>query len=124
MNKNKTIGCGRRSYVGDYSTWQAADKFSITIGKHCKISHNVRAYTETSVADTDFSNPQIPVKRGNIIIEDYVWIGANVFITPGVTIGSNSIVGANSGVVKDTPPFSIYGGVPAKLIRYKNISKQ
>ena len=59
-------------------------------------------------------------KKGNVIIEDFVWIGANVFINPGVTIGKNSIVGANSVVVRDLPPNGIYGGVPAKLIKLKS----
>jgi len=51
------------------------------------------------------------------IIEDDVWIGRNVVIMPGVTIGTGSIVGANAVVTKDVAPFSIVGGVPAKLIR-------
>ena len=64
----------------------------------------------------------IPQKKGNITIEDFAWIGANVLINPGITIGANSIIGANSVVTKDVLPFSIVGGVPAKLIRMKNIS--
>ena len=53
-----------------------------------------------------------------------MWIGANVFITPGVTVDDNSIIGANSVVTKDVEPFSIVGGAPAKLIRIKNISNE
>ena len=48
-----------------------------------------------------------------------VLIGANVFINPGTTVGENSVVGSNSVVTKNIPPFTIYGGVPAKLIRKK-----
>ena len=51
-----------------------------------------------------------------IIIKDDVWIGANCTITSGVTIGTGSIVAANSVVNKDVPSMSIVGGVPAKLI--------
>ena len=55
-----------------------------------------------------------------MIIEDYAWIGANVFINPGVVIGKNSIVGANSVITKNVPMNAIFGGVPAKLIRMKS----
>jgi maltose O-acetyltransferase len=56
-----------------------------------------------------------------VIFYDYCWVGANVFISPGVNIGSNAIVGANSVVTKDIPSFEIWGGVPAKFIRRKKI---
>ena len=112
---------GENSYIGSYSTWQSIKGCKIKIGNKCKISHNVRAYTQSAIADSDFSKDEIPQKKGNIIIENYVWIGANVFINPGITIGENAIIGANSVVTKDVEPFSIVGGVPAKLIRFKQI---
>jgi len=77
-------------------------------------------YSSSAVADQDFSKNSIEIKYGNVIISDYVWIGANVFISPGVKIGNNSVIGANSVVTKDVEKFSIMGGVPAKLIRFKN----
>lgn len=52
-----------------------------------------------------------------IIIEDNVWIGANCTITKGVRIGTGSIVAANSVVTKNILPYSIVGGVPAKVIK-------
>lgn len=54
-----------------------------------------------------------------IVIEDDVWIGANVIVLGGVTIGRGSVIGAGAVVTKDVEPFSIVGGVPAKLIRYR-----
>ena len=77
-------------------------------------------WDQVTVADQDFSNNSIEIKYGNVLIGDYVWIGANVFIGPGVKIGNNSVIGANSVVTKDVEAFSIVGGVPAKLIRYKS----
>ena len=56
------IIAGENSYVGEYSTWQAAKGFKIEIGDGCQISHNVRCYTQTNFADADFSQKPIPVK--------------------------------------------------------------
>jgi len=93
----------------------------VSIGDKCKISHNVRIYTQSAIADYDFSLDDIPTKKGDVIIGSFVWIGANVLIEPGLTIGENSVIGANSVVTKDVKPFSIVGGVPAKLIRMKRL---
>ena len=111
---------GENSYIGDYSTIQSSPACEVKVGKKCSLSHNVRIYTESIASDQDFSEQNLVSKKGNVIIEDFVWIGANVFINPGVTIGKNSIVGANSVVVRDLPPNGIYGGVPAKLIKLKS----
>jgi maltose O-acetyltransferase len=115
------INCGADSYIGSYSTIQAYQNCKVVIGKGCSISHNVRIYTQTNIADQDFSATPLIEKTGDVVIEDYAWIGANVFINPGVKIGSNSIVGANAVVTKNVEPYSIVGGVPAVLIRYKKI---
>ena len=115
------IICGKNSYIGSYSTVFAYNNAKIVIGEGCSISHNVRMYTHTNVADQDFSNSNLKNKVGDIIIGNNVWIGANVFISPGVYIFDNSIIGANSVVNRNVEAFSIVGGVPAKLIRKKNI---
>ncbi len=68
-----------------------------------------------------FSLEEMPIKQGDVIIKDFVWIGANVVINPGVTIGQNAVIGANSVITRDVDPSSIVGGVPAKLIRMKKL---
>lgn len=59
-------------------------------------------------------------KGGHVIIEDNCWIGEGCAILPNVTIGTGSIIGANSVVTHDVPPYSIVGGNPAKLIKKYN----
>ena len=54
-----------------------------------------------------------------MVIEEDVWCGANVVILKGVTIGRGSIVAAGSVVTKSCPPYSVIGGVPAKVIKRK-----
>lgn len=116
------IMCNKNSYIGEYSTLQSVAGCKIIIGEGCMISHNVRMYTSSAIADQDFSFLPLKEKKGNIIIGNNVWIGANVFINPGIIIGDNSVIGANSVVTKDIPNNSIFGGVPAKLIRFKKSS--
>jgi maltose O-acetyltransferase len=113
------IKLGADSYIGDYSTIQAAVGHGVSIGRGCMISHNVRIYTTTSVADADFSAPPVPQKHGDVRIGDYCWIGANVFIGPGVSIGVNSVIGANAVVTHDVGDNEIWAGVPARLLRKK-----
>jgi maltose O-acetyltransferase len=118
---NGKISCGSNSYIGNYSTILAYDNCLVEIGNNCSISHNVRIYTSSKTSDQDLNHTGSKTKKtGNVIIKDGSWIGANVFINPGITIGENSIVGSNSVVTKNVEPNAIYGGIPAKLIRYKS----
>lgn len=64
------------------------------------------------------SRTEIPMLEDNIIIEDHVQIGMRSVIMPGITIGKGAVVGANSVVTKDVPPYTIVAGQPAKIIKY------
>ena len=90
----------------------------IVIGDNCAIAPNcvLRA------SNHNFSNPNIPFREqghtyGEIVLEDDVWVSSNCVITANTKIGKSSIIGAGSVVTKDVEPYSIMGGVPAKLIR-------
>lgn len=116
------IDIGENSYIGRFSRIQVSKGTHVKIGKECKIGPNFQIWTETSDVDCDFSHySTIRVKIGNVEIGDATWIGTGVIISPGVTIGNNCIIGANSVVTKDVSDFAVVGGVPAKLIRYKKI---
>ncbi len=76
-------------------------------------------------------HPLDPVDRASgdefakaITIGHDVWLGANVTVCPGVTIGNNVVVGAGSVVVKDLPANSVCVGSPAKVIRFIDIKEQ
>ena len=58
----------------------------------------------------------LPLK-GDTVVGSDVWIGQNVTVMPGVHIGDGAIIGANSVVTKDVPPYSVIGGNPARLIK-------
>lgn len=57
--------------------------------------------------------------KGNIIVDDDVWIGQNAIILSGVHIGQGAVIAAGAVVTKDVPPYAIVGGVPAKIIKYR-----
>ena len=94
-----------------------ADKTSITIGEHCLIGPNL------FITDSDFHGVEIKDRsNGNyqclpVSIENHVFIGENVRILKGVTIGEGSVIGNSSVVTKSVPPYSIYAGNPAKLLK-------
>ncbi|WP_416740243.1 acyltransferase [Pseudomonas sp. NFX71] len=113
------ISLGDNSYIGDNSTVHAAQGRSVRVGTGCHVSSNVRIFTESAIPDSDFRIKPVPSKLGDVAIGDACWVGANVLINPGVSIGQNSVVGANSVVTRDIPSGEIWGGVPAKLIRKK-----
>ena len=57
--------------------------------------------------------------KGDTVVGNDVWIGQNVTVLPGVHIGDGAIIGANSVVSKDVPPYCVVGGNPIKIIRYR-----
>ena len=74
-------------------------------------------------ADHRFSNKTVPVSdqgmssKGSTVIEDNVWLGANVVVTSGVRVGRRSVIGANSVVTRDIPAFSVAAGIPPRSYR-------
>ena len=84
----------------------------ITIGNHVRVGANVTIMD----GDAHQNDPRAGV-NSPIVIEDNVWIGANVMILKGVHIGRNSLVGAGSVVTKDIPANVVAAGNPCKVIR-------
>lgn len=64
-------------------------------------------------------NEKLPQNDAPVVIEDDVWCGANVTILKGVTIGRGTVIAAGAVVTKSCPPYSIVGGVPAKILKYR-----
>jgi acetyltransferase-like isoleucine patch superfamily enzyme len=90
----------------------------VIIGNNVIIGPGVSVFSENH----NFENPDLPVSvqgetRKGVVINDGVWIGTRAVILDGVTVGMNSIIAAGSIVNRDVPPYSIVGGVPAKVIK-------
>lgn len=114
--KGSTIYCtnapctiGKKVVFGPKPTIITGDHRIDVIGKHL-----IDVTDEEKLPDNDMP----------VVIEDGVWIGANVTILKGVTIGRGSIVAAGAVVTKSCEPYSIIGGVPAKLIKMRFTEEQ
>lgn len=117
------ITIGKNCDFGDYLHLTGIN--SITIGNNVltgrwvTISDNSHGYTDK---DTLLQKPKTRqlASKGPILIGNNVWIGDKATILAGVTIGDGVVVGANSVVTKDVPPFCVIGGNPAKNIKTYN----
>ncbi len=119
---------GTYSYIGDYSI-----VINSNIGKFCSISwgvtigpeeHDYSRITSHSFLYSLKSFRLTPYKHYNPFekeckIGNDVWIGCNSTVLRGVTIGNGAVIGANSLVNKDVPPYAIVVGSPAKVIKYR-----
>lgn len=144
INSGSKVGdakIGRNTYIGNNS-----DLINCCIGRFCSISSNVCVVAPThpssvfvSTCPSFFStlkqNGQtfvnenkydeiLKIKGYNAIIGNDVWIGSNVTIKGGIVIGDGAIVAMGAVVTKDVPPYSIVGGIPAKVIKYRFSEKQ
>ncbi len=86
---------------------------AVIIGKHCAIGHNLRIRTRnhsTAYASVQDKFQQahgfvdLSVYKGDVVVGNAVWLGDNVIILPGVTIGDGAVIGAGAVVTKDVPP--------------------
>ncbi len=113
------ISIGAGSAIGAYA-WIGASGF-VSIGAAVLLGPRVVIIPENHVFD-DVKTPikDQGVERDGVVIEDDCWIGANVTILAGVTIGRGSIVAAGAVVNRDVAPASIVGGVPARVLRERH----
>lgn len=137
--KNPNIIVGDFTYISDSDFEKHVTHFydfngdRLIIGKFCQIAsgvefvmnganHQMNAittfpfYTLEGWNMTSPSAKDLPLK-GDTVIGNDVWIGQNSVILPGVKIGDGAIVGLNSVVGSDIPPYSIFAGNPARLVR-------
>lgn len=116
---------GDRQSIGDRTSLQDACRIygDVRIGRGCIFAPNVFL---SSYAHVFGAKPHLPILDQErlepatskpIRIFDDCWLGINVFVSPGTTIGRGCVIGANAVVTRDLPPYSIAGGVPARVIR-------
>ena len=94
---------------------------ALLVGSHVHMGRSVRVITSNHNFERPTALPYDDVRVAkSVCIEECVWIGDDVLIVPGVTIGEGAIVGAGSVVTRDVPALTIVGGAPAKAIRRRD----
>ena len=104
------LSIGRSSVIGDHAILDA--RAGLTIGENVNLSTNVAIWT----GQHDYQAPDFGFKSGPVHIEDYAWLSFRSTILPGVTVGEGAVVAAGAVVTKNVAPYTVVGGVPAKMI--------
>ena len=108
------VRIGDDAQIEGYFSVSAAD--SVTIGTGVLIGSNVAIRDHDHGIAPDTHRARQPLVASPVVIEDFVWLGQNVVVLKGVTIGKNAVVGANAVVTKPVAEGAIVGGVPARQI--------
>ncbi len=114
------IWIGDNVHIGPHAMLDGVG--GVTIGNGVIIAPKVTIYSRShnfnySLAALLYDNIMI---CGEVKIGDYVWIGANTIILPGVSIGCGAVIGAGAVVSKDIPDYAVAVGNPAKVIKFRN----
>ncbi|MDN3136010.1 DapH/DapD/GlmU-related protein [Enterococcus faecalis] len=108
----KNITLGKNVFINSGTHFQ--DKGGFVIGDGVFIGHNVVLAT---INHDLFPKNKRKNHYAPIVLKNNVWIGSNATITSGVTIGEWSVVAAGAVVTKDVPPYTVVGGVPARVLK-------
>lgn len=123
------VSVGRGTY-GPINVEMSRKDYRLRIGNYCSIANGVTFVLSSEHPTNHIStypfkvkviqdeNPEA-VSKGDIIVEDDVWIGFGATVLSSVRIGQGAVVAAGAVVTKDVPPYAIVGGVPAKVIKYR-----
>jgi maltose O-acetyltransferase len=117
--RGRNISIGNNTIINGDCLLDGRGQSHLEIGDNVDIAPYVKIWT----VDHDPNSSNHAARAKNVVIEDHVWIASSVTILPGVTLGEGCVVAAGSVVTKDTEPYAIVAGVPAKKIgdREKNI---
>ena len=106
----RKLTIGDRTIIGNDAVLDA--RGGLTIGSNVNFSTGVQIWT----AQHSWDDPNFTLERNPTTIGDRVWLGPRTTVLPGVTVGEGAVVAAGAVVSRDVPPFSLVGGVPAKVL--------
>lgn len=107
------VNIGNNNFIS--SRFWSSEGYLISIGNNCQITAGVKFFTHGGGGAIRKEHPKFDC-FGKVTIGDYVYIGNNSLIMPGVTIGNNVLIAAGSVVTKSVPSNVVIGGNPAKII--------
>jgi putative colanic acid biosynthesis acetyltransferase WcaF len=106
----------RHSCLSHFVDCYSVDR--IELGIHVTVSQ----YSYLCTASHDYTSPDMPLITAPIVIGDYAWVTADVFVGPGVRIGDGAVIGARSTITRDVMPWSVVAGSPPKFIRSREFN--
>ncbi len=120
------VGAGGDVIIGENTHVQSGCNLKGFLGS-LRIGANVQMAPGCGFSpyEHQFEDTERPIReqgirsRGDIVIEDDVWLGLGVYVLDGVRIGRGAVIGAGSVVTRDIPAYAIAAGVPARVIRYR-----
>ena len=122
------VSVGKMTY-GELNVVTFNSNTRLDIGSYCSIGQHVTFMLDAEHRTDTISTYPFRAKilktgdeafsKGNIKVDDDVWIGYGTIVMSGVHIGQGAVVAAGAVVTKDVPPYAIVGGVPARIIRYR-----
>lgn len=123
------IRVGRYTYGPICVETFGCENTKLIIGQFCSVAQNVRfvlggEHRLDCISTYPFQAKVLKKEwetqaKGNIIVNDDVWIGDSALILSGVEIGQGAVIAAGAVVTEDVPPYAVVGGVPAKVIKYR-----
>ena len=111
------VSIGEDTFIGHQTLISGNEESNIKIGNNVDIAPRVVILSGTHEIDMQGKHSAGRGKGASVYIQDGVWIGANSTITPGVTIGEKSIIGAGSVVISDIPSYTVAVGNPCRPIK-------
>lgn len=114
--------------IGDHNYFGAnVHVTAASIGNYCSIAPNVTIgpgdhpidFISTKMSVMEKAGYKVNLTEKPVKIKNDVWIGANVVVLRGVTVGNGAVLAAGAIVNRDVPDFAVVGGVPAKIIKYR-----
>lgn len=115
IRRGGSLSVGDHVFINSGVTIDAS--YDVQIGNHVLLA----PYVYIVDCDQHEVEPGRALRKEQVIVGDNVWLGRNATVLPGVSIGSGSVIGANSVVTKDIPSNSFAAGVPARVIRQLEI---
>ena len=122
------VSVGKETYGGIYLMNNVGDR-KLVIGNYCSIGgevvfllgldHRINCISTYPFKAKMLNKGVEAISKGDIIIDDDVWIGHRATILSGVHIGQGAVVAAGSVVTNDVAPYAVVGGVPAKVLKYR-----
>jgi len=111
------IQLGQNSHINQFCCIWASENSKIVLGDNLLMGPGVKIFSSNHSTKLGLTMNEQDWKEKDVIIGNDVWLGANVVVVPGVKIGDGSVVASGAVVTKDVLPYSMIGGVPAKMIK-------